>query len=662
MTSQQPSLNVSAELVSSSLDGVTGQPIPEPKQEAKQGGGTLRERLLFTVVPTTLIPLVVVSAIGINFTRYQEQQKQQGEIEQIALVTRETSRSFLDNLEFTEDRDPVLEAINSTLQTSLQFQVTGSQVVQIVDTNTGDVVNGLSGTEGVNLEQVVGGNTIADVGRIFAEGISTNDLESILSSVSVFDGVNNANLVSPDGGDIGVLTLEYQNRYFNFTLIPDSNYLAIASVDNADVTQLGGQLIIVFATIAIFLGALAVGNIILLAQTFSAPLANLIDNAQQVTEGDLDVRAIPEGTVESRTLAQNFNALVSRVKELIREQEAIALEQRQEKEKLELGIFNLLDELQYAVEGDLTVRASLDSMEMSTVADLCNAILDSLQDIALQVKESSTQVVTSLGENEYSIQELAFQSIKETEQTNQTLASVQKMSYSIEEVAANASQAATLADDAYEVTKKGSDAMDKTVESIVSLRTNVGETAKKMKRLGESSQNISQVVSLIEEIALKTNLLAINASVEASRAGEQGQGFTVVAEQVGALAEQSAAATKQITQLVSEIQRETQDVTMAMESGTSQVVNTTRLVESTKQRLERVLERSQRINELMQNISTSTVSQAQTSRLVTELMEKIAEQSEQRSFSSEKIAQSIKDTATIAKQLESAVEQFKVNE
>ena len=164
--------------------------------------------------------------------------------------------------------------------------------------------------------------------------------------------------------------------------------------------------------------------------------------------------------------------------------------------------------------------------------------------------------------------------------------------------------------------------MDKTVESIVSLRTNVGETAKKMKRLGESSQNISQVVSLIEEIALKTNLLAINASVEASRAGEQGQGFTVVAEQVGALAEQSAAATKQITQLVSEIQRETQDVTMAMESGTSQVVNTTRLVESTKQRLERVLERSQRINELMQNISTSTVSQAQTSRLVTELMEK----------------------------------------
>ncbi|MGY6528837.1 MAG: methyl-accepting chemotaxis protein [Cyanobacterium sp.] len=662
MTSQQPSLNVSPELLSSSPEVVGTQPKPEPKSPEKQGGGTLRERLLLTIVPTTLIPLIVVSAIGINFTRYQEQQKQQGQVEQIAVVTRETSQVFLENSDIAENQDTVLDAIDNALETSLRFQVTGSQVVQIIDSSTGEVVNGVGGNEGVNLEQVVGGNTVADVGRIFAQGILNDDVQSILSSVRVVDGLSKTNLVSPEGGNASILTLEYQNRYFNFTLIPDSNFLAIASVDNADVSQLGGQVIIVFLTIALFLGALAVGNIILLAQTFSEPLTNLTQKAQQVAQGDLDTRAIPEGTLESRTLADNFNALVSRVKDLIKEQEAIALEQRQEKEKLEMGIFNLLNELQYAMDGDLTVRASLDSMEMSTVADLCNGILDSLQDIALQVKQSSTKVVTSLGENEHSIQELTVESLKEVEQTNKTLASVQKMSYSIEEVAANASQAATLADDAYEVTKKGSDAMDKTVESIVSLRTNVGETAKKMKRLGESSQNISQVVSLIEEIALKTNLLAINASVEASRAGEQGQGFTVVAEQVGALAEQSAAATKQITQLVSEIQRETQDVTIAMESGTSQVVNTTRLVESTKQRLERVLERSQRINELMQNISQSTVSQAQTSRLVTELMEQIAQQSEQRSFSSEKIAQSIKDTATIAKQLESAVEQFKVNE
>jgi len=167
-------------------------------------------------------------------------------------------------------------------------------------------------------------------------------------------------------------------------------------------------------------------------------------------------------------------------------------------------------------------------------------------------------------------------------------------------------------------------------------------------------------VSLIEDIALKTNLLAINASVEASRAGEQGQGFTVVAEQVGALAEQSKGATKKIAHIVAAIQAQTQEVAQAMELSTSQVVDTTSLVDATKQRLEKVLQRSNSINELMKTISQSTVSQAETSKNVTELMQKMAQQSEARLISSEEIAKSIQATAEVAKQMESTVEQFKV--
>ena len=153
------------------------------------------------------------------------------------------------------------------------------------------------------------------------------------------------------------------------------------------------------------------------------------------------------------------------------------------------------------------------------------------------------------------------------------------MSKSIQEVAENASQAEKIADDTYNTLLNSTNDMDLTVDSILELRTTVGETAKKMKRLGESSQKISQAVSFIEEIALKTNVLAINASVEAGRAGEYGQGFTIVAEQVGALAEQSGAATKEIAKIVAAIQAETQEVSQAMESGTTQVVETTRLVE-----------------------------------------------------------------------------------
>jgi methyl-accepting chemotaxis protein PixJ len=338
----------------------------------------------------------------------------------------------------------------------------------------------------------------------------------------------------------------------------------------------------------------------------------------------------------------------------------IAAEQRQQKETLEQEIYQLLDDVGNAVDGDLTVRANLQSMEMSTVADLFNAMIDNLKDIAIRVKQSSNQVSVSFLENTESIQRLAEQAVTESEETRKTLGSVEQMSRSIQEVSKNANQASSLANDAYSVTQQGTKVIDKTVISIRGLRTTMGETAKKMKRLGESSQKISQVVSLIEEIALKTNLLAINASVEASRAGEQGEGFSIVAEQVATLAEQSTIATKEIAQIVAAIQLETKEVTEAMELGTSQVVDSTRLVEATKLRLEKVLGRSRSINKLMQSISQKTISQTDTSLAVTKLMEQIAQQSEQRVLSSQKVAGSMQVSALVSKELESAVEQFKV--
>jgi methyl-accepting chemotaxis protein PixJ len=299
-------------------------------------------------------------------------------------------------------------------------------------------------------------------------------------------------------------------------------------------------------------------------------------------------------------------------------------------------------------------------MEISTVADLFNAIIGNLQDIAIEAKQSTRQVGSSLKANEEEIRLLAEQAIAETKEARETLISVQEMALSIQAVAANASQAEKITDDTYNTIVSSSANMDSTVASILQLRTTVGETAKKMKRLGESSQKISQVVSFIEEIALKTNVLAINASVEAGRAGEYGQGFTIVAEQVGALAEQSAAATKEIANIVAAIQAETQEVNQAMESGTTQVVETTRLVESTKQSLSLVLEKSQEVNQLMGSISQSTVSQASTSQTITNLMQKIAELSANTSESSSKVAQSIVETAAVAQRLETTVGQFKV--
>jgi methyl-accepting chemotaxis protein PixJ len=287
-------------------------------------------------------------------------------------------------------------------------------------------------------------------------------------------------------------------------------------------------------------------------------------------------------------------------------------------------------------------------------------VIDSLRDIAIEVKQGTGQVSISLDSNEQDIRQLSAQAITEAAEIRGNLSSFAEMTDSIQTVANNANQASVIANDAYSVVQEGSAAMAQTVTSILSLRATVGETAKKMKRLGESSQKISQVVTIIEEIALKTNLLAINASVEASRAGEQGHGFTVVAEQVGALAEQSAAATREIAQIVSAIQAETKDVAEVMELGTTQVVDGTRSVEMTKQKLNEVLQKSQEINILMNSISTATISQAETAKVVTHLMQQITTASEERSVLSTKMAASMQSTSQVAQKLEEKVAQFQV--
>jgi methyl-accepting chemotaxis protein len=406
------------------------------------------------------------------------------------------------------------------------------------------------------------------------------------------------------------------------------------------------------------------GIILLIASPdkyISRPLKGLTKFAAQIAAGEPGVRLeVTDRQDEIGVLTYNLNEMAKNIDTNLATRQNDAEQQREQREQLEQGIYTLLDEVGDAMDGDLTVRASLLSMDMSTVADLFNAIIDSLQEIAIEAKQSTSQVGVSLQQNVTAIQGLSDRAITEAAATRDTLTSVEQISQSIQAVAHNASQAAQISEETYTTVLKSSGDMDLTVDSILSLRTTVGETAKKMKRLGESSQKISQVVSLMEEIALKTNLLAINASVEAGRAGEQGQGFTIVAEQVGALAEQSSVAAKEIAKMVAAIQMETQEVSKAMESGTTQVVDSTRLVASTKQSLELVLEKSQQIDRLMQSISETTVSQASTSQAITTKMQQIADRSEQSSSSSQQIAHSILATAQVAQNLESTVAKFKV--
>jgi methyl-accepting chemotaxis protein len=204
--------------------------------------------------------------------------------------------------------------------------------------------------------------------------------------------------------------------------------------------------------------------------------------------------------------------------------------------------------------------------------------------------------------------------------------------------------------------------MDLTVQNILSLREIIGDTSKKVKRLGESSQQISKAVSLINQIAMQTNLLAINAGIEAARAGEEGQGFAVVAEEVGELASRSADATKEIERIVETIQRETAEVVEAMDQSTTEVVAGTRLVEDAKHNLGRILDVSQQIDTLVRSISDATVSQVEISATVTQLMQGIAQESSRTSQSSREISTSLRETVDVARSLQATVGTFKTGD
>jgi twitching motility protein PilJ len=400
-----------------------------------------------------------------------------------------------------------------------------------------------------------------------------------------------------------------------------------------------------------------VAPILLNNKLYGLLIAHQCSTPRQWQESEIDLFkqvAIPIGyALEQAYVLEHSEKARSRA-------ELLAIEQSQQKEALQQQIIKLLREVEGASKGDLTVYAEVTHGEIGTVADFSNCIVENLREIVTKVKTSAIQVNTALGENEGAIRQLANEAIKQAVEINRTLDSVERMTLSIADVADNAQKAAQIAHTASRTAQKSEIAMDLTVEKIFNLRSTIDDTTKKVKRLGDSSQQISRIVSLINEIAVQTNLLAVNAGLEASRAGESSRGFMVVATEVGELAARCSDATQEIKQIVENIQRETNEVIKAMEQGTTQVVEGSRIVEDAKISLNQILTVSREIDELVQSISQATVSQVETSQAVTKLITEISQVSEITSESSRSISQSLQETVGISRELEATVEKFKV--
>lgn len=354
----------------------------------------------------------------------------------------------------------------------------------------------------------------------------------------------------------------------------------------------------------------------------------------------------------------NFIGVQADITERTQAQELL----RHSKETLQRQVVALLNDVQEVSKGNLTVRAEISMGEIGVVADFFNAIIENLRHIVAQVKHTSQQVNVYVGENSEAMRLLADDALKQAEEITKTLESLDAMALSIQAVTDSAHQAAIMARTASTTAEFGKTSMDLTVNSIMNLRLTMAEAAKKVKRLGESSQEIYKVVALIKQIALQTNIIAINTSIEAAKSGEEGRAFGVVAEEVGELAAQSAQATQEIEQIVENIQFETTEVVKAVEEGMIQVVEGTDLVRDAKMQLGEILDVSRQIDKLVQLISDATVSQAQTSQLVASLMKQIANDSFHTSEFSRLVSSSLDQTVDMAQQLQDSVAVFKTSE
>jgi twitching motility protein PilJ len=365
--------------------------------------------------------------------------------------------------------------------------------------------------------------------------------------------------------------------------------------------------------------------------------------------------AIPVGyALEQASLLEKVDTAISRA-------EFTTSEQLQHNEALQQQILKLLKDIQGAAQGDLTVRSGVTFGELGTVAEFVNSIVESLRELVIKVKVSADQVNTAIGYNEAAIRQLTDKALQQAKDINLTSARVSNMTIAMQTLAENAEQAAQVAHNASLTAQKSEEAMDLTVQNISTLRLTIGDTGKKVKRLGEASQQISHVISLISQIATQTNLLAINAGLEAARAGEGGEALAVISEEIGTLSVHCADATQEIEQILEEIRRETSEVVKAMEQGTTQVVEGSRMVEDAKVSLHQMLDVAHQIDALVHSISQVTLSQVETSQAVSNLMEEISQTSEFTSTASRWISDSLQQTVDISQELQEAVETFKVN-
>jgi methyl-accepting chemotaxis protein len=399
-------------------------------------------------------------------------------------------------------------------------------------------------------------------------------------------------------------------------------------------------------------GVAAISLAALLTRGLTVQIRRIMELFGQIGIGEFDARVEVTGQDEFGQMSNSLNAMLDNTLALI--------QTREERDTMQASIMKLLDEVSGLADGDLTVEAEVTADMTGAIADSFNLMIAQLRAIINEVQDATLKVSTSATEIRERAEQVSEGSEAQASRILETTQAIEEMAASIQQVSKNANVSAEVGEKALSSAQQGVLAVQNTMEGMNRIRDQVQETAKRIKRLGESSQEIGDIVQLIGDIADRTSILALNASIQASMAGDAGQGFAVVAEEVERLAERSTEATKQIDTLIRTIQNEMNEAVAAMEATTNEVVEGSMLAEEAGQALSQIGTVSDQLTELIQSITRASQEQARSSEELSHSMVEIAGVTQQTASTTKQAADLITDLAVMADGLRDSVSAFKL--